>query len=154
MMTKSWLTVARREFHATLLDNILTKSATGIPSNADKSSKPSIAIANSILEQLGPAKTAPKLPGQTAGADFEGVCARFVSLCFEHMPHLRPGTFRVAKGGAIASFDQYAHLDELEAIAKSNREIATALGSDYLIKPDIIIARTPEDDSTLKVCFL
>jgi hypothetical protein len=55
----------------------------------------------------------------------------------------------VAKGGAIASFDQYAHLDELEAIAKSNREIATALGSDYLIKPDIIIARTPEDDSTL-----
>lgn len=148
-MTDSWLTLARREFHSALLGNILTKSNTGIPSNADKSSKPSIAIASSILEQIGTAKTAPKLAGQTAGADFESVCAHFVGICFERMNHLRPGIFTVTKGGAIATFDQYAHLDELEAIAKSNREIATALGSDYLIKPDIVVARSPEDDATI-----
>ena len=148
-MTGAWLTQARREFHATLLGGILTRSLKGVPSNADSSSKPSIAIANSILDQLGTAKTAPKLPGQTAGADFEGVCATFVRVCFERMQHLRPGTFSVTKGGAIATFDQYAHLDDLEAIAKSNREIATALGSDYLIKPDIVIARSPEDDKTI-----
>lgn len=148
-MEGAWLTQARREFHATLLGGILTRSATGVPSNADKSSRPSIDIANSILDQLGTAKTAPKLAGQTAGADFESVCASFVRVCFERMHHLRPGSFTVSKGGAIASFDQYAHLDDLEAIAKSNREIATALGSDYLIKPDIVIARAPEEDRTI-----
>jgi hypothetical protein len=148
-MKQAWLTQARREFHATLLDSILTRSADGTPSNADKSSKPSIAIANSILDQLGVAKTAPKLAGQTAGSDFEGVCASFVGLCLERTQHLRPGSFRVIKGGAIASFDQYAHLDDLEKIAKSNRAIATALGSDYLIKPDIVIARAPENDEAI-----
>lgn len=148
-MTEAWLTQARREFHATLLDSILTRSTSGIPSNADKASKPSREIANSILDQLGPATTAPKLPGQTAGADFEGVCASFVRVCFQHMHHLRPGTFTVNKGSGIAMFDQYAHLDDLEAIAKTNREIATAIGSDYLVKPDIVVARAPEDDAMI-----
>ncbi|MDT8281108.1 MAG: NgoMIV family type II restriction endonuclease, partial [Erythrobacter sp.] len=59
------------------------------------------------------------------------------------------GRFQVIKGGGIAQFDQYAHLDELEAIAKANRDIATAIGSDYLIKPDIVIARAPEPDAIL-----
>ncbi len=145
-MGEAWLTTARREFHSTLLGGILTKSSTGVPSNADKSSKPSREIAGCILDQLGPATTASKLPGQTAGADFEGVCASFVRVCFERMHHLRPGSFSVRKGGGIAMFDQYAHLDELEAIAKVNRQIATAIGSDYLIKPDIVVTRAPEDD--------
>jgi len=148
-MAEAWLAQARREFHATLLEGILTKSTSGVPSNADKASKPSREISGSILDQLGPATTAPKLPGQTSGSDFEGVCASFVRLCFEKMHHLRPGNFTVRKGGGIAMFDQYAHLDELEAIAKANREIATAIGSDYLIKPDIVVTRAPEHDDAI-----
>jgi len=148
-MTDAWITQARREFHATILESILTRSTSGVPSNADKASKPSIAIANSILDQLGPAITAAKLPGQTAGSDFETICAIFTRVCFERIEHLRPGQFTVTKGGGIAQFDQYAHLDDLEAIAKANREIATAIGSDYLIKPDIVISREPEDDTTI-----
>lgn len=145
--SEAWLTTARREFHATLLGGILTKSSSGVPSNADKASRPSRDIAEAILDQLGPATTATKLPGQTAGADFEGVCASFVRVCFERMNHLRPGEFKVTKGGGIAMFDQYAHLDELEAIAKANREIATAIGADYLIKPDVVVTRSPLPDS-------
>lgn len=148
-MAGAWLTEARRTFHATLLAGILTRSAAGVPSNADKSSRPSIAIATAILDQLGPAHTAAKLAGQTAGADFESVCAEFLALCFSRLGHLRPGKFIVRKGGGIAQFDQYAHLDDLEAIARANREIATALGSDYLIKPDIVIARSPESDTAI-----
>lgn len=148
-MADAWLTQARREFHATTLESILTRSAAGVPSNADKASKPSIAISNAILDQLGPAVTAQKLPGQTAGSDFESICATFVRVCFERMGHLRPGAFTVTKGGGIAQFDQYAHLDDLEAIAKANREIATAIGSDYLIKPDIVVSREPEEDTTI-----
>lgn len=148
-MPVAWLTKARREFHATILDGILTKSADGIPSNADKGSNPSKAIASEILEQLGPCQTSEKLPGQTAGADFETACMAFVRVCFEKMSLLRPGEFHVVKGGGIAQYDQYAHLDELEAIARTNREIATALGSDYLIKPDVVVFRQPESDDVI-----
>lgn len=148
-MNAAWITQARQEFHATLLQGILTKSASGVPSNADKASKPSREIATSILDKLGSALTAPKLPGQTAGADFESACAKFIEICFKRMHHLRPGVFSVTKGGGIAMFDQYAHLEDLETIAKQSREIATALGSDYLIKPDIVVARRPETDATI-----
>lgn len=148
-MPAAWLTEARREFHATLLAGILTQSKNGIPSNADKDSKISVALASAILELVGEARTADKLPGQTAGAGFEEASAAFVRLCFERMQHLRPGSYLVEKGGGIAKFDQYAHLDELEAIAKSNRTIATALGSDYLIKPDVVVGRFPESDATI-----
>jgi hypothetical protein len=148
-MAEGWVSQARREFHASLLTSILTRNSKGIPSNADSSSSVSIVIANAILDQLGDALTADKLPGQTAGADFEEICATFVRICFERLSHLRPGNFFVFKGGAIAQFDQYAHLDELEAIARSNKEIATALGSDYLIKPDIVVGRNPETDDNI-----
>jgi hypothetical protein len=145
----AWLTEARREFHATLLAGILTQNANGIPSNADKDSRISIALASTILELIGDARTADKLPGQTAGAGFEEASAAFIRLCIVRLAHLRPGNFFVEKGGGIAKFDQYAHLDELEAIAKSNRTIATALGSDYLIKPDVVVGRLPETDETI-----
>jgi hypothetical protein len=148
-MTDGWFSEARREFHATVLDTILTRSDKGIPSNADKDSKASVAIANSILDQLGAAQTATKLPGQTAGAGFEDVCAKFVEICFTRMSHLRPGCFSIRKGGVISDYDQYAHLDDLEAIAHANKEIATALGSDYLIKPDIVVTRVPEHDDAI-----
>lgn len=149
MNGSAWISEARREFHATILDTLLNRSDKGIPSNADKGSGPSVAIANGILDRLGPAKTAPKIAGQTYGADFEGVCVAFVRMCFDRLMHLRPGTFAVSKGGSIAAFDQYAHLDELEAIAREHKEIATALGSDYLIKPDIIVVRYPEEDAAI-----
>lgn len=149
MSEVSWLSKARAEFHSSILAGILTKSVGGVPSNADKGSQISVAIASAILDQLGNARTEGKLPGQTAGAGFEEVSATFVRLCFEHLAHLRPGKFFVAKGGGIAQFEQYSHLDELEALSKSNREIATALGSDYLIKPDIVVGRYPEPDGNV-----
>lgn len=148
-MSDAWLALSRRDFHAEILDRILTRNAKGVPSNADSGSKPSIDIANAILDQLGTTRIVEKLPGQTAGADFEEICATFTRRCFERMLHLRPGKYTVTKGGEIAQFDQYAHLDELETLAKANREIATAIGSDYLIKPDIVIARAPEEDEII-----
>ena len=145
----SELTQARKEFHSTLLAGILTRSQKGVPSNADSGSPASIAIANSVLDKLGPCQTVEKLPGQTSGANFETICAAFVELCFGKLGHLRPGSFTITKGGGIARFEQYAHLRDLNAIAKSNRELATAIGSDYLIKPDIVISRKPELDEVI-----
>ena len=139
----------RREFHDALLGSLLTRSATGIPSNADKASKLSIDVAHAIIEQIGPGKTVAKLAGQTAGSDFEGLCAGMIREALGHLNHLRPGVFTVLKGGGITRYDQYAHLSALEAIARGNREIATALGSDYLIKPDIVVSRDPLPDAVI-----
>lgn len=148
-MTDAWLTQARREFHASLLGSILTRSSKGIASNADSANKVSITLASAILDQIGDAATAVKLPGQTAGSDFEEICATFVRVCIQRLAHLRPGDFFVFKGGGITQFDQYAHLNELEAITRTNKGIATALGSDYLIKPDIVVGRNPEPDERI-----
>src|SRR5690606_5188766 len=46
----------------------------------------------------------------------------------------------------IARFAQYAHLDDLAELASATPALAAALGSDYLIKPDVVIYRNPEPD--------
>jgi hypothetical protein len=148
-MTEPWLLHARREFHSTLLSGPLSLNASGVPSNADGGSKTSIELAKGIIERIGAARSVEKLPGQTAGANFEEICATYVRLCFEQLTHLRSGSFFVSKGGGIAKFEQYAHLARLEAIAREHRDVALALGSDYLIKPDIVIGRNPEPDEVL-----
>jgi hypothetical protein len=151
MSEDTLLAQARRGFHADLLRSILTLSETGVPSNADKDSRLSRDVAASILSALGNARTDAKGAGQTAGKDFETICANFVDTCFRALGHIRPGNFTVSKGGAIARFDQYAHLAKLDLIARSNREVAIALGADYLIKPDIVIARAPVDDDNINL---
>lgn len=139
----------RKQFHASLLAGPLTRNDKGVPSNADSSSRPSRRIATGILDRVGASRTAEKLPGQTAGSNFETICAEFVASSFRDLRHLRPGNYTVEKGGVISRFDQYAHLKDLDAIARANRDVAIALGADYLIKPDVIIARHPETDDAL-----
>lgn len=149
MTQEAFLAEARREFHSSLLGGILTIDSNGIPSNADKGSTLSRKIAVALVGKIGVSRTAEKLPGQTAGSNFEETCANFIKVCFERTAHLRPGDFFVQKGGLIAAFDQYSHLDDLEALAAKYPEMATALGADYLIKPDVVIGRRPESDAAI-----
>ncbi len=148
-MAEVWLAQARREFHATLLAGPLSVSASGVPSNADNGSNVSVSLAKGIVNRIGSARAAAKLPGQTAGAKFEVICATYTRLCFDQLAHLRAGRFSVTKGGGISQFEQYSHLARLEAIAREHRDVALALGSDYLIKPDVVIARHPEPDEII-----
>lgn len=142
----------RTEYHATILDEgLLSRNAHGIPSNADKDSKTSIAIANGILDRIGDSATADKLPGQGSGAYFERICSRFVDSAFRSLHSIRPGSWKIGNEIqlgrlGIANLDQYEHLSALDALSKENPSLAAALGSDYLIKPDVVIVREPEDD--------
>ena len=43
----------------------------------------------------------------------------------------------------------YRDLAEIEKLIKENRELATTLGSDYLVSPDIVIARNPEPEKEI-----
>ncbi len=153
-MSEGWITTARREFHASLLAGILTRDKNGCPSNADKDSRISVTIASGILDLLGPATTSEKLPGQTAGADFEEVCAAFIRLTFTRFGHLRPGNFFVEKGRSIVKFDQYTHLSDLAALARRDRTLATAIGTDYIIKPDVVVGRHPAPDDQINLADL
>ncbi|MFQ5535192.1 MAG: NgoMIV family type II restriction endonuclease [Sphingomonadales bacterium] len=154
MNDETFFAEARRSFHAALLDSVLRTDAKGIPSNADKHSTPSVKIAQGIMERLGAESEGARLAGQMAGSQFEEICKEYLEEMFPHLAHMRPGQWEVSKGLgggrlAIAQFDQYEHLAALEAASKENPELAAALGTDYLIKPDVVIVRYPEDDETI-----
>ncbi len=145
----SWLSQARRRFHDECLAGPITQTR-GVPSIADVSSKISREIATALVARIGTTQTTAEKPaGQTAGAMFESACQTFLSDCFAKLSHLRPGTFSVEKGRAISQFDQYSFLDDLRQLANASRELKTHLGSDYLIKPDVVVIREPISDRVL-----
>ena len=153
-MNSAFLLEARRSFHKSLLESVLTRSDKKVPSNADKDSKLSVALASGILDKLGIETIGARLAGQTSGSQFEVICRNFLELTFFKLGHLRPGNWEVKCVGGrnrmeIARYEQYGHLAELEILARQNPEIAAALGNEYTITPDLIIARTPEPDEVI-----
>lgn len=150
---EAFFSEARRSFHAALLASVLRTDKKGVPSNADKHSNSSVCIAKGILDRLGADAVGARLAGQMAGNKFEEICKEYLEETYPRLAHLRPGQWEVKKGiggrTAIAQFDQYEHLAALEAAAKSSPELAAALGSDYLIKPDVVVVRFPEKDCTI-----
>jgi hypothetical protein len=158
---------ARKRYHALLRDKVL-RLENGVPSNADTGSKASRAIALGIFKRIGLETAGIKLKGQTAGSEFEVATASFVREIFVKLTHLRPGDWVVQKIGEkdrekesqkqekdfkklvkIAQFEQYRHLVAIAKAASENAELAASLGSDYIIKPDVVIFRQPIDDDEI-----
>lgn len=147
------LTEARRAFHASLMGSVLTVDSSGVPTNADKANRASVAISKGIIERIGVHTDSDRLAGQSSGNQFEEICRGFIADTFSGLGHMRPGKWTVSKGIGggrlgIARFDQYSHLEALDLLARQNPELAAALGGDYLIKPDVVIYRDPEPDTT------
>ncbi len=145
---------ARYKYHERLLEEgILTVDSSGIPSNADRDSKLSIAVAKGIADSLQ-AKVGLKAEGQTSGAKFETVNMQFIEETFLKLSHLRPGKWHVAKLGnrnsiKTSSFSQYEHLDYLSSLTKSDPRLAASLGNDYMVAPDVVVYRDPEEDEVI-----
>ena len=116
---------ARQKYHAELLANgVLTIDAKGVPSNADRASNLSVAIAQGIARRLM-ANIQEKALGQTVGAKFEQLNMEFLEATFLHLQNLRPGKWHIAKLGnrnsiKTSSFSQYEHLDYLSQLTKSD----------------------------------
>lgn len=145
---------ARKEFHAQLLLNTLTINTAGVVSNADSSNNNSKLIAREIARLLQAETIGERIAGQTSGNQFESICAQFVEKTFLKLGHLRPGKWKVQQVSGrnrleIAKYEQYAHLIALDKAARSDAQLAAALGSDYTITPDIVVAREPEHDSVI-----
>lgn len=147
---KSLISQERERFHRYLTENGILTIAKGVASNADKSSKLSRNIAQIIANSLQ-AKECQKAEGQTIGANFESACRIFLHNTFLKLQDLRPGRWHVEKLGnrnstKTSSFVQYEHLDYLEQVIKDDSQLATCIGNDYIVAPDIIIFREPEPD--------
>ena len=153
MNGRAFFAEARSGFYAALQESVLRANANGVPNNADKHSNASVDIATRLWEMVGVTPMRAPLAGQRAGNKFEEACKNFLEETFLRLAHIRPGKWDVSKGvggrSAIAQFDQYEHLAELEQASKANPELAAALGSDYLIKPDVVVVRSPEDDNVI-----
>jgi hypothetical protein len=122
-----------------------------VPSNADGDSSTSIAIAQAILDQIqSKTKATVRLAGQVSGNLFEHLTQQFVEKTFGSLKNIRPGKWDCSPAKrAISRFEQYHHLMELSELGKKYPEMAVHLGSDYVIAPDILIVREPEDDETI-----
>jgi len=142
------ITELRQEYHRLICERILYMKSGGIPNFADKHSRPSVALAQSIVKQFGyPLRT--ELPtGQTAGTTFEEVTRTFLEKAFALLKHLRPGQWEFSIHAAIENYEQYEHLSTLGAVLREHKELKATLG-DYLIKPDIIIGRQPVSDDEI-----
>jgi hypothetical protein len=144
----SELSKLRKKFHANLLGKILTVKD-GVPSNADKSSKLSVAVSLGIVNLIGRAREREKLAGQTSGNKFEDICRGFIGEAFLKMNHLRPGVWKFNLRGEISQYEQYFHLNYLDQMSKKDSKLAAIVGSDYMITPDIMVSRDPEPDDVI-----
>ncbi len=149
----SFFQEARRSFHAALFRaGILSIDSSGIPSIADKASRQSREIATGIITRLGQDVSGARLAGQMAGNEFETIVGEYIEETFPKLYNIRPGAYSVIKGKnrlAIAAADQYSHLGSLDVLARNNPELAVAIGMDYIIKPDVMILRSPVFDSDI-----
>lgn len=141
----------RKSYHQDICAKLLG-NLKGYPNIADVSSKSSILLSNGIISEIGYKLCAKPPSSQTIGANFSIITMNFINAAFKYLNHLRPGkwTFSASQArSGIAAFDQYEHLITLKKLMAENKELSLSIGGDYLIIPDIIVARLPEKDSEL-----
>ncbi len=156
----SLIAKARYDFHTNLFNtNTLTLDAKGVASNADSSSRASIAISKKIIDILQNehkhlVNTGTKVSGQTLGKQFESICMNFLRDTFPKMQNLRPGKWTILQLGnnnrlKTSDFAQYEHLAYLSALTAQNAQLAASLGNDYLVAPDVVIYRDLYEDDEI-----
>ena len=138
----------RRRFQRKVcLETIFLKGGR-IPSIADTSSNLSCSLAHGIIQQLGYRVSPHKIKGQTAGKKFETAVRDYVKMAMKHLAHLRPADWIYSVHSDISEFVQYQHLATLKELVEKNKDVHTALG-DYVVKPDVLVARNPVTDETI-----
>lgn len=151
------LTEQRRSYHERLLSALLSVDENDVPNIADRGSKVSITISRGLVAGIGSSIQRIKDAGQTSGHHFEGSIADFLRTTFMKLKHLRPGCWRVLPDGKtsinLTDYEQYAHLGHLNALIKQHPELQATLGSEYLIKPDVIVLRAAEPDRVINKPF-
>jgi hypothetical protein len=159
---KSEIQTARENFHSKIMNGIIRQRAAKKYGNcynlSDADSKKSVILGNGIVERMTGNLGSSKIDGQKAGALFERAVFEFVKETFPALDTLRPGSwifqqkrsdYSKEKLVGVTAFEQYAHLAELEGLLKSYPELSDITGHDYIVKPDVLVARMPEPDEVI-----
>ncbi|MCL4237012.1 MAG: restriction endonuclease [Anaerolineae bacterium] len=142
------LAALRKEYHRSICQHVL-RLTNGVPNMADKDNRASMAIGLRLIELLGYPVATDKVTGQSKGKRFEQVTRDFLNEAFSLLLHVRPGEWGFEVGPSIARFEQYRHLAYLQETLTKYPELASALGGDYLVEPDIVVARFPLSDEEI-----
>lgn len=154
---ESVLADLRTDYHRNNCCNILGfRAGTTVYSNADKDSPISVDLAARVAVSMSAGAScelcAKPPAGQGAGSRFASYTREFLERSFRRLTHVRPGSwhFNVSQAApGIARYHQYAHLSELVQVLERHPDLKAALGGDYLITPDIVIARSSLTDAEL-----
>jgi NgoMIV restriction enzyme len=142
------LSEVRSVYHQNLCRKILSVKK-GIPNFADSGSKASVAIATEMLHSFRYPLAKKPPAGQTAGVLFEQITRDFLKDSFGLLQHLRPGMWLFDVNRSISGYEQYEHVANLQRMLQEKPELASALGGDYLVTPDITVARCPVSDEEI-----
>lgn len=138
----------RHQYHQKVCQEAIYMKRDNIPSMADVGSPLSVQLSQNLLSLLGCTTSSKSIKGQTAGKAFEEATKSFLEQSFILLQHLRPGTWQFSVQGNIADFVQYQHLAALNTLVREDKILRTALGN-YVVKPDVVIARQPVSDDTI-----
>jgi hypothetical protein len=138
----------RRAYHGDLCSRVIFLKESNIPNMADTSNRLSCAVSSKLLDILGYQVGNTEIKEQTAGKRFEQITKDFLEKAFRYLQHVRPGEWKFSANERIWNFDQYRHISELARLIRENKALKTAFG-DYVISPDIIVARLPVSDNEL-----
>lgn len=147
----SKLVELRRVYHRHLCDKVFTFQTNSVdggnyPNFADAAKKASVSISLAIIKYLDYPFSNKILEEQGLGKVFTEITRDYLQNSFDLLQHLRPGEWRYETRLAISQFDQYKHLAEIERLVDGSSELASALGKEYIITPDIIVSRAPVTD--------
>ncbi len=110
-----------------------------VPNTADSDNATSVALAAEILDQLGVEReVASGVKNPQSGRPLEVSVARTLKADLSNLDPSRNWIIDESSH-PITDFLQYDHLKKVDQLVKENAELRTTLGTDYIIKPDVVV---------------
>jgi hypothetical protein len=123
------------------ISRVLAPHVGGAVSIADVDNASSIAIAWEWASRIPGAFVAAE-PKQDSGKLFQFAVRDFLQRGFELGADIRPGNWHWKTEHAIANFDQYAHMRDIQVALQANKELRTIFSEQFVVKPDIVVYRS------------
>lgn len=118
--------------------------------NADSHHATSVVLAAGTAARVGiPPTQKPGAGGSESGSLFEAATREFLTDALGLFSNVQRRNLKTLPGEAISHFSQYEHLTSIERVIEEVEELKVALGGDYIVTPDIVVAYDPLDDNTL-----
>ncbi len=138
----------RQQYQREICRRLIYRAPGGIASLADSSSRLSVDISFQLLGFLKFPFSDLSIDNQTIAESFEGITRNFLQQALYSLNQQDPCRWSLFIHNSIADFDEYKHLAVLAELVQTHKELKTAL-DEYVIQPDIIVARLPLADDEI-----